>query len=51
MSIHPALRQYLSQQGKIGGKARAEKLSPKRKRQIAMMGVRARLANKKKRRS
>lgn len=36
--------------GSIGGQARARRLSGKERRRIAMLGVMARLANRKKRR-
>ena len=39
-------QKILSEAGKRGGKIRAAKLSKKRRKQIAMMGVEARLANK-----
>jgi hypothetical protein len=38
----PELSHYFSSLGKKGGKARMEKLTPERRREIAMLGVEAR---------
>ncbi len=47
MKNNPENGLTISDVARLGGLARAAKLSPERRRQIAMKGVKARLRNKK----
>jgi hypothetical protein len=39
--IHPAVSAFMSERGKLGGTARANNLTPERRREIAVMGSKA----------